>query len=174
MILKPMLYILIGFGLLLITLLFVGLKHDPEFYSDVEFFIKYKPTFQFVFVDPSFGDQSLTPELQRQADRYANFVYGHKIFDFSPLLIQAALSFLAIGFSMLRQIHTAPLRLFLFHFLLCIFPTIIGVVLFITYYGQAFQMSAVLLLAALLNVFIAYKLVINYKNRVKTLLQEQD
>lgn len=138
MTIKPIISILIGAALLIVAVFFVGIYRDPEFW-EVSSFIKYKPTTQFEFVNYKGGDiQNPTAEMERQTRRYYDFLQ-HRPFDYSPLLLQGILTFLALGVTHLRGSSVLPIDRVLLHYITSVLFTIIGFGFLLHYYDTGWR-----------------------------------
>ncbi|MGZ8540007.1 MAG: hypothetical protein ACXWV6_05125, partial [Chitinophagaceae bacterium] len=62
---------------LIMTFLFVGVYHDPEFSSDVTLFTKHRPAVMFDFKDNCAGDKrKLTPAMRREVMPIMNLLFN--------------------------------------------------------------------------------------------------
>jgi hypothetical protein len=108
MALRSNIYLLLGFVVLITTILFVGLFRDDEFYNP-SLFIKYRPTFKLNFYSPTgMSDmemKNLSPDKQSEEMAFQEFVIqehqqnkNNPILDLLPfVLIQLCLTLLTLG-----------------------------------------------------------------------------
>src|SRR6267142_6700651 len=119
---KINIYLLIGSFFLIVSVLFIGLFRDDEFYQP-SLFLKYRPTFKMEFYSPigmsDFEISDLSPEKQKEEIAFQDFVIDHGVqypgdkCRFIPfLLIQLTLTFLSFGFFKRKAIYL------LIHFLI--------------------------------------------------------
>ncbi len=134
MTIKPLSSLILGLLFLTITLLFVGIQRDREFW-DASTFIKYKPTLQLIFI--SAGEDDLTNVSEQvigKDARYNKYVERHQLPDFSSVIIQLTLSFTFLGMWGLVKNKSLPLQTLLWHFLICgILGAILGLSVLLYY-----------------------------------------
>lgn len=131
-------YLIVGFGLLLMTWLFVGVSYDDEFFEPT-LFTKYKPTFKVNFYSP-IGQSDLTlkdlsSNQQFEEKAFQEFVKNHDgQFILSGILIQLTFTFLCLGIYQLRRSVLFKIWQILTHFLLNFIITALGLVFILQFY----------------------------------------
>jgi hypothetical protein len=151
---KLNIYLIVGFGLLLMTWLFVGFSYDDEFFEPT-LFTKYKPTFKVNFHSP-IGQSDLTledlsPSQQFEEKAFQEFVKNHDgQFILSGILIQLTITFLCLGVYQLRRSVLFKIWQILKHILLNFVITTFGLV-FILHFYQIFVGGLITVIVVAIN-----------------------
>ncbi|MGZ8523987.1 MAG: hypothetical protein ACXWV1_06135, partial [Chitinophagaceae bacterium] len=87
------------------------------------------------------------------------FVIQHKSFDGSLFIIQATLTFLTLGFNSIKQNTIVTFRQIGLHFIVCILPTIVGLMFILKSYKltSAICISLLIFLFSFLTAYVQTK-----------------
>ncbi|MGZ8510161.1 MAG: hypothetical protein ACXWWA_07280 [Chitinophagaceae bacterium] len=104
----------------------------------------------FDFKDYCEGDKrKLTPAMRREDNAYHEFVIQHKSFDGALFIIQATLTFLTLGFNSIKQNTIVTFRQIGLHFIVCILPTIVGLMFIL----QSYKLTSAICISLLIFLF---------------------